>query len=195
MNARDAEALLADAVPRRIGSWADLGAGDGTFARALARLLEPGSRIYAVDRDPRAIASLVRWRGADGGAGAVIPVTADFTRPMDLPGLAMKELDGMLFANALHFVPNPGAVLASLVAWLRPGGRVVIVEYDGRRASRWVPYPIPAARLPEVATDAGLSTPTITATRASAYGGTVYVAAADLDAATPAEGRGERRHR
>ena len=43
---------------------------------------------------------------------------------------------------------------------LRPGGRVVLVEYDRRAHSRWVPYPIPIARLPEPAASAGLSVTT-----------------------------------
>lgn len=177
MNARDAEALIAESVPRGPGTWADLGAGGGTFTRALARLLEPGSRIYAVDRDPGAIASLERSGRAD--RVEVIPVTADFTRPLELPGIAGAQLDGILFANALHFAPRPGAVLARLVSWLRPGGRMVFVEYDGRRANRWVPYPIPTARLPELAAAAGLSAPAFTATRPSSYGGIIYVAAAE----------------
>jgi len=58
MKIDDAQALIAGAVPRRAGVWADLGAGDGTFTQALARLLEPGSRIYAVDRDRAALAAL-----------------------------------------------------------------------------------------------------------------------------------------
>lgn len=177
MNTRDAEALLADAVPRRAGVWADFGAGDGTFSRALARLLGARSRIYAVDRDPGAIAELERLAGTDGVR--VIPVAGDFTAPLELPGTAPAGVDGMLFANALHFVPKPAAVLARLSTWLRPGGRVVIVEYDGRKPSRWVPYPIDVLGLEAVAAAAALSQPKVTATRASAYGGIMYVARLD----------------
>ncbi len=177
MNTRDAVALIGGAVPRPGGTWADVGAGDGTFTRALAELLGPNSRIYAVDRDAGAVAALERW--AATAPTNVIPVTADFTRPFDLPGLAEPVLDGMLFANALHFVRDADVVLARLAAWVRPGGRVVFVEYDRPAASRWVPHPIPAARLPALAASAGLSMPAITATRPSAFGGNLYVAAAD----------------
>ena len=177
MNTREAVALIAGAVPAPVGIWADVGAGDGTFTRALVELLGPGSQIYAVDRDARAVAALARW--ASKQAANVIPVTADFTRPFELPGLEEPSLDGILLANALHFVPDAGPVLARLTKWLRPGGRVVFVEYDRRAASRWVPYPIPAARLPALAASAGLSAPAITATRPSSFGGVLYVAAAD----------------
>lgn len=176
MKARDAVDLIVEAIPRHGGTWADLGAGDGTFTRALAELVGPKSRIYAVDRDSGAVAALERW--AREKAANVTPVMADFTLPFELPDLGDNKLDGMLFANALHFVRDAGAVLARLAAWLKPDGRLVLVEYDHRAASRWVPYPIPATRLPALATSAGLSTPVITATRPSAFGGDLYVAVA-----------------
>jgi SAM-dependent methyltransferase len=177
VNTRNAIALIGGAIPRRAGTWADLGAGDGTFTRALAKLLGPDSWIYAVDRDASAIAAIERWAVKE--APNVVPVAADFTRELDLPGLGETKLDGMLLANALHFVRDAGVVLTRLVASVRPGGRVVLVEYDRRAASRWVPYPIPITQLPALATSTGLSTPMITATRPSLFGGTLYVAAAD----------------
>lgn len=181
MDLRDAEALLAAAVPAGPGVWIDFGAGTGTFTRALANCLGAGSRVYAVDRDRRAVASLAgkRWRGGVD----IVPVLSDFTKPSPLPGLTAASVDGMLFANALHFVTQPEVVLARLVPLVRPGGSVVIIEYDGRRANRWVPHPIPSTSLVEVLTKAGLpSPPTIVATRQSAYGGSLYVAVARRDA-------------
>jgi ubiquinone/menaquinone biosynthesis C-methylase UbiE len=175
MNTRDATALLAGAVAQRGGTWADLGAGDGTFTRALADLLGPESRIYAVDRDASAVGEIERW--AARNAPNVVPVVADFTRELDLPGLGQTQLDGMLLANALHFIRDTERVLARLAERVRPGGRVVIIEYDRRAATPWVPYPIPTARLPGLAASVGLSTPTITATRRSMFGGILYVAA------------------
>ena len=173
MTTAEAVALIDAAIRREGATWADIGAGDGTFTRALVELLGHDARIYAVDRDVRALASLGRWAGRAGVD--VIPVEADFTRPVTLPQL----LDGLLVANALHFVRDADVALARLAPLVRPGGRVVIVEYDRRAASRWVPYPISSERLPAIAASAGLSTPTITATRPSAFGGMIYVAAAD----------------
>ena len=115
----------------------------------------------------------------------MIPVRADFTRPFELPELGNAKLDGMLLANALHFVRDAEAVLARLAQRLRPGGRIVLVEYDRRAASRWVPYPIPASKLSELAASAGFSAPIFTATRPSAFGGDLYVATIDR----PSEGK------
>ncbi len=178
VNATEAAGLIAEAIPGRGGTWADLGAGDGTFTRALARLLGPSARIYAVDRDAEAVESL-RQSSPQAEPPSIIPVLADLARPFELPGLDEAQLDGLLIANTLHFLRDAGAVLARLVDWVRPGGRVVLIEYDQRAGSRWVPYPIPITRLPALAASAGLSEPVIAATRPSAFGGFLYVAAAD----------------
>ena len=176
MEIHDAIEMLRDAVGDRGGLWADLGAGTGTFTRALARTLAPPSTIYAVDDDATAVRALRELPGTDGVR--VIPVKADFTRPLELPGIGASLLDGILLANALHFVPDAPETLGRLAQRLRPGGRVVVVEYDRRDASRWVPYPIPMARWPEVATAAGLTGAAIRATRPSAYEGILYTAVA-----------------
>jgi SAM-dependent methyltransferase len=168
--------LIAGAVARGAGTWADLGAGEGTFTRALIEQLGLGSHVYAVDRDRRALATLERW--AAKNQASVIAVAADFTGPFDLPDTPVAGLDGALLANALHFVRDPGPVLESIAARLRPGGRLVIVEYDRRAPNPWVPHPIDAERVPGLLASAGFTSPTITARRPSAFGGDLYVAAA-----------------
>lgn len=174
VNTREAAALIESAVDNRGGTWMDIGSGDGTFTRALAELLGPGSRIYAVDSDAEALRELSQW--ATRANANVTPVVADFTGPFELPGLAQQPLEGMLAANALHFVRDPASVLGRLVERVRPGGRVIVIEYDRRRASRWVPHPIESDRLPEIAARAGLTAPAFTARRPSRYGGAIYVA-------------------
>jgi ubiquinone/menaquinone biosynthesis C-methylase UbiE len=171
---REAREFIASAVGESGGVWADIGAGTGTFTRGLRSLLSPGSRIYAVDRDPAAIAAL-RKIGDD-----VIPVQADFSsEAFRLPGSDESAIDGILLANALHFVPDLQNVLRRLVRLVKPGGRIVIVEYDRRAKSRWVPYPIASDRWAEVASAAGLERPTITARRPSEYAGELYCAVAE----------------
>jgi SAM-dependent methyltransferase len=178
MNALEAIDLISGSVPNESGTWADLGAGTGTFTRALAELLAPGSRVYSLDRDTNAVAALRRL-AATATRVEVVPMLADFTRPFELPKLGAEKLSGILLANALHFIPAADTVLGALVELLRPNGRVVIVEYDGRGPNRWVPYPIPQARLPTLAATAHLSSFTITATQRSAFGGILYSAVAE----------------
>jgi SAM-dependent methyltransferase len=175
--------LLAPAVTTRGGVWADLGAGDGAFTRALAELLGPASHVYAVDRDADAVSALKQW--APMAPAKVTPVMGDFSLPFDPPRSTL--LDGILFANSLHYVRDARGVLTRLVAWLKPGGRVVFVEYDSRTPNQWVPHPIPIEELPELTAAAGLSAPSIVGTRPSIYQGQLYVAVADR---APAEGKG-----
>jgi SAM-dependent methyltransferase len=180
MNVEAAVALVRDAVVGVGPGWADLGAGKGVFTRALVELLGEASRIYAVDRDPRAVGELARWAREE--ASGVIVIEADFTQSLEIAKLGGEELDGLLLANALHFVRDPGSTLARLVKLLRPDGRVVLVEYDRRAANRWVPYPISIARLPALAAEAALSAPVVVGQRPSDYGGIIYAARMDRQA-------------
>ena len=175
MRVDDAAALIRPAVARPGGVWADLGAGAGTFSRALAALLGAGGTVYAVDRDRRALATLGTGSDVAAGTATLVPVVADFTAPLALPAL-----DGALLANALHFVADADqpAVLGRVAALLRPGGALVLVEYDRRAASRWVPYPVSHARFAALAATAGLSEPVLIGERPSAYGGVLYAAVA-----------------
>jgi len=170
MDAQEAERLIEPAVPSGAGVWADFGAGDGIFTRALAARLGPGARVFAVDRDARALAALER------SVAGITSVRADLEQPFELPGAPPGTLDGLLLANTLHFMRDAPAVLARLVAWLRPGGSAVLIEYDQRSPSRWVPHPIDAADLPPLYQAAGLAAPRVVARADSAFGGEMYVA-------------------
>jgi SAM-dependent methyltransferase len=176
MDKREAIELISTAVAGSGALWADVGAGSGTFTRALRSILPTGSRVYAVDKDPGAIALLSEI------GDNVVPVHADFTRRSVLAG-QVASLDGLLLANALHFVRDADNVLRHLASLLRPGGRVVIVEYDRRAASPWVPYPIDSDRWPALAERAGLTTPRITARMPSRYAGDLYAGVATRPAA------------
>jgi SAM-dependent methyltransferase len=174
VNDRDALALLRAAVPAADGAvWADLGAGTGVFTRALAALVGPGGHVYAVDVDDAALAVVRAWAAAARPAPAITVMRADLSRPLVLP-----PLDGAVMANVLHFLRDAEAVLAGVAAHLRPVGRLVLIEYEGRRPSRWVPYPVSAVRFRELAAAVGLTPPEVVATRPSAFGGELYVAVA-----------------
>ena len=176
MTTDEAAALVAPAVVAPGGRWADLGAGSGTFTRALARLLGPAGEIHAVDRDPAALAALERLaRRRSPGDAPIRVLDGDLAVPdaLDLP-----PLDGVLLANALHFIPAAAqpAVVARLAARLVSDGSLVVVEYDGRPPSRWVPYPVSRQALVALAAAAGLTPPLVIGERPSAFGGRMYAA-------------------
>lgn len=177
MNDADALDLLRAAVPAAKGEvWADLGAGTGVFTRALAALVGPAGRVIAVDRDARALAALRRAAGG-GAAGAIQTIAGDVTQPLALP-----PLDGVVMANVLHFVADAAGVLSRVAGALRPGGRLVLIEYEGRRPGPWTPYPVDAARFVELARGAGFTPPHVAARRPSRFGGEIYVAVAERGA-------------
>lgn len=174
MDARDAIELLATAVDPSPGIWVDLGAGTGTFTRALATIIGPPSRIYAIDADARALESIGHVSPPRGVE--ITRIAGDFTTPTGLAAVGDAKLNGILAANSLHFVRETEAALAPWVSRLAMPGNVVVIEYDRRAASRWVPYPLWPDRLAEVASKLGLDEPRITATRPSEYSGELYVA-------------------
>lgn len=137
MNHKDHVYLLQKGVPGQGGKWADLGSGTGAFTLALANLIEPAGQIYSVDRDKSALREQERAMRASFPATTVHYITADFTRRLDLP-----LLDGIVMANSLHFVPQKGPLLQLVRSYLRPGGRLILVEYNTDRGNMWVPYPL-----------------------------------------------------
>jgi len=138
---------------------------------ALASLLGQDGRIIALDRDASALAQLRSVVRESGLEKRVILQRADFLQPLDMP-----PLDGVLLANALHFVPtrDQRRVLSHLVALLRPHGRLLIVDYDGRAANQWVPFPVSSGQLVEMLTQLGMSAPTVFDSIPSRYGGSIY---------------------
>jgi SAM-dependent methyltransferase len=176
VNDRDALTLLRAAVSAAEGeAWADLGAGDGVFTRALAVLVGSAGQVFAVDEDNRALSAVRAW--AASATATVTVLRADVTKPLDLP-----PLDGVVMANILHFVADAEAVLPRIVSLLKPGGRLVLIEYEGRRPGRWVPHPVSFARFHQLAAAAGLAEPRVAARRPSHYGGEIYVAVAGREA-------------
>jgi ubiquinone/menaquinone biosynthesis C-methylase UbiE len=148
MEHEDHIALIRDGVVP--GTWADLGSGGGAFTLALADLLGPEGRIESVDKDR---GSLRRQRAAMERSFPRARVTyhqADFTRPLSLP-----PLDGVVMANSLHYVRRKEPVLELVAGYLRPGGHLVLVEYDSDRGNTWVPYPLSYARWERLAGENG----------------------------------------
>lgn len=173
MDHRDHVALLRGGVPGPGGVWADIGAGQGAFTLALADLLGPGAQIVAVDRDAgalRANAGAVAVRFPDT---ALTTLVADLERPLDLP-----ELDGLVAANSLHYVPRDRQVAAirSLAVRLRPGAPFIVVEYDADRGNPWVPHPFSIRGLERLAAAAGLEDTTEIGRVPSRFLGAIYAA-------------------
>jgi len=172
MNRNDHIALLCYGV-RPGGRWADLGCGSGAFSLALAELIGPRAEIFALDRDARSLRILEREMAREFPEITLKTVNGDFALDIQLP-----LMDGIILANTLHFQNDTCGVLQHVSRWLKPGGTLVLVEYDVTEASRWVPYPQPRPQWEKTATCAGLTGPRLIAERPSLYHGRVYSALA-----------------
>ncbi len=173
MNHRDHVNLISRAVPDHGGGWADLGSGEGAFTLALRELIGAEGEIWSIDRDRRRLDTQREQFRAQFPSSNVHFVTADFTRPLELP-----LLDGIVMANSLHFVQNKEPVLRQVRKYLKENGRFVLVEYNADNGNIWVPYPLSFPSFRALALRSGLAEPRLTGTIPSHFLREIYSALA-----------------
>ena len=170
MDHRDHVSLLSGGITPGAGAqpavWADIGSGRGAFTLALAELLGPGGEIHSVDRDARALRDQQESLRVRFPETAAHFHAADFTRPLDLPAL-----DGLVMANALHFIGDARkkSVVARLKDYLRPGGRFILVEYNVDHGNLWVPHPLSYPTWEVLAAHCGFSSTRLLAKTPSSF--------------------------
>lgn len=153
------------------GVWADFGSGDGAFTLALAELITPSGEIHSVDRDSSALARQRRHLTKRYPEVNLLTYETDFTEPLALP-----QLDGLVVANALHYLPRKDDVVRLLRDYLRPGGHFLVVEYDTDRGNRWVPFPFSYGQWRIIAGRCGLVQTEQLASAPSSFLGSFYSA-------------------
>jgi arsenite methyltransferase len=100
---------------------ADIGAGAGYFARRFARHV---AKVYAVDID----ADLLKIAGEGAPANLATVLAA-----ADDPRLPPHSVDLIFFCDVLHHIENRGAYLPKLRLALKPGGRIVNIDFYKRQ--------------------------------------------------------------
>jgi arsenite methyltransferase len=116
---------------------ADIGAGSGYFTMRFARHVGDTGRVYAIDVSPDMILHLnrqVRAAGVDNVRTLLVPA--------DDPLLAGASVDLVFICNTWHHIANHPPYLEKLRAALKPGGRVVIIDFQK--------YDIPVGPPPEM---------------------------------------------
>ena len=114
----------------------DVGAGPGYFAFPVARAVGPKGGVYAVDVEPRMVVAL-RKRLRENGLRNVTPVLA----LEDDPLLPPAACDLILIVDTYHHFPDGPAYLRRLVRSLRPGGRIVNIDFHKRELPVGPPPP------------------------------------------------------
>jgi precorrin-6B methylase 2 len=103
---------------------ADVGAGTGFYTWQIAKRVGANGRVYAVDVQPEMIALLNRQMQQRGVSNVISLLGKE--RDTTLPA---ATIDLALMVDVYHELAYPSEVLDSIVHALKPGGRVVFVEY------------------------------------------------------------------
>jgi len=117
---------ILDAVGLQAGmSVADVGAGTGLFLAPLADAVGQQGRVFAVDISPRFVEHLEQ-RARDEGL-AQVRVVQCAEDSVELPA---ASIDAALICDTYHHFEYPHSTMASLLRALRPGGRLVVVDFE-----------------------------------------------------------------
>lgn len=104
---------------------ADIGAGTGFFTALFDQQVGPAGRVYAVEISPGFLAHL-RARATREGLGSV-EVVEGSERSVELPP---ASIDVAFVCDVYHHFEHPDASLASLRRALRPGGVLVLIDFE-----------------------------------------------------------------
>lgn len=102
---------------------ADIGAGTGYFTFRLARQV-PRGQVYAVDIQPEML-QMIRTQTQEQDVENVELVLGT---PTD-PNLPPASIDAALIVDAYHEFSHPREMVQGIKEALKPGGRLVLVEY------------------------------------------------------------------
>lgn len=106
---------------------ADLGSGGGYFSFKLARAVAPSGKVYAVDIDKDMI-ELIDKRLKEQSGNNVETILATPTDPL-LPQTGVVLI---FTVNTYHHIADRVAYFANAGKYLRPGGRIAIIDLDRR---------------------------------------------------------------
>ena len=112
---------------RRDMTAADFGCGSGEWALALAKILDHG-KVWAVDLLEEPL-SAARSRAKIAGLQNIEFVKGDIEKLV--PRLPADALDLVLMTNLLFQVGDIGAVFGEAKRVLKPGGKVLVIDWKG----------------------------------------------------------------
>ena len=117
--------LLVDSLKFQPGEVvADIGCGSGFISRKIAKKITPGGFVYGVDIQPEMLEVLAK-RMAMFRIDNVKPILGTNTDPK----VPAASCDTMIMVDVYHEFDRPYEMIRNMVAGLKPGGRIVFVEY------------------------------------------------------------------
>jgi arsenite methyltransferase len=107
--------MALDCKPREV--VADIGAGTGYFARRIAR---HAAKVYAVDIDAEMLE--IAKKNSPANVETVLATADD-------PTLPDASVNTIFFCDVLHHIENRAAYYPKLAKALKPGGRIVDIDF------------------------------------------------------------------
>ena len=111
---------------------ADIGAGSGYYTRRMAQAVGKTGRVYAVDIQPEMLQILTNKLTAEGITNVITALGTEQD-----PKLPVGQIDVALMVDVYHEFSYPFEMVEAMCRALKPGGRLVFVEYRGE--SKQVP--------------------------------------------------------
>ena len=114
---------------------ADIGAGTGLFTRLFSPEVGPNGKVYAVDISRTFVENIARESRELG----LKNVTGVVNSPDDAM-LEPNSIDLAFTVDTYHHFEYPESMLASIHEALRPGGRLIVIDFIKQpgKSSRWV---------------------------------------------------------
>jgi predicted methyltransferase len=119
---------------------ADVGAGGGAVSVVMAKWLGPAGRVYATDIGAQQLAEIRAYVAQDAVSNVVVLEGA--ASSTNLPN---DCCDAIFLRDVYHHLTRPQEFDASLLAALKPGGRLAIIDFPPDPGSA-VPAGVPADR-------------------------------------------------
>lgn len=121
----EAPGILVDALKLKPGMVvADVGAGSGYLTFRMAPKVAPEGKVLAVDIQQEML-DLIVSRGKQKKLDNIVPILGTITDPK----LPANSVDMILMVDVYHEFDHPYEMTQAMVKSLKPGGRLVFVEY------------------------------------------------------------------
>jgi ubiquinone/menaquinone biosynthesis C-methylase UbiE len=120
---------------------ADLGAGDGTFTISLAHRVGSAGHVYATELDDEQLAQ-IRQAAIEAALSNVTVIKGAVSRT-NLPEACC---DALFSRVVYHHLTDPAAINADVFRALRPGGLLVIIDFEPGGIMNWIGQPETADR-------------------------------------------------
>ena len=119
---------------------ADVGSGGGAMSLVMSRHLGESGRVYTTDIRPEMLAEIRELVARERLAN--VTVLEGAARSTNLPDACC---DAIFVRDVYHHLTSPADINRSLLAALKPGGRLAVIDFEPEQGSK-VPDGVPANR-------------------------------------------------